>query len=194
LALAAANLSAAQAALQAAQAQRDQAQAALDLLLAGTRSEDIRLLAAQVRQAQAAAAGAEAALRGLEAQIDRLTLRSPVEGIVLVRTGHVGELVASGAPLFTLADLTQVTLTVYIPEADLGRVALGQEARVTVDAYPDLFTGHVTHIASQAEFTPKNVETREERVNMVFALEITLPNADRRLLPGMPADAVFAPR
>jgi HlyD family secretion protein len=194
VALAAANLSGAEASLQAAQAQRDQAQAALDLILAGARREDIQLLEAQVRQAQSALAGAEATLRGLQTQIERMTLRSPVSGIVMVRAGHVGELVASGVPLFTLADLAKVTLTLYIPQADLGRMALGQEVRVTVDAYQDTFVGQVTHIASQAEFTPKNVETREERVNMVFAVEITLDNADGRLLPGMPADAVFVSR
>ena len=194
LAMAVANLSGAEATLQAAQAQRDQAQAALDLLLAGARSEDIALLEAQVRQAQASLAGAEATVRGLETQIDRLTMRSPVAGIVLACTAHVGELAASGAPLFTLADLRNLTLTVYIPEADLGQVALGQEARVTVDAYDDVFIGRVTHVASQAEFTPKNVETREERVNMVFAVELTLDNAAGRLLPGMPADATFIPR
>lgn len=194
LALANANLNGAEASLQAAEAQRDQAQAGLDILLAGTRAEDIALLEAQMRQAQSTVTGAEATLRGLETQIERMTLRAPVHGIVLVRGGHAGEMAAAGTPLFTLADLAQVTLTAYIPEADLGQVALGQSVNVTVDAYKDSFAGHVTHIASQAEFTPKNVETREERVNMVFAVEITLDNADGRLLPGMPADVIFAPR
>jgi len=194
LAIAAANLDGAEASLQVAQAQRDQAQAALDLLLAGVRPEDIDLLEAQVRQAQASLAGAEAAVRGLQTQIERMTLQAPVSGVVLASTAHVGELAAPSIPLFTLANLAEVTLTVYIPEADLGRVSVGQEARVTVDAYGDSFGGRVTHIASRAEFTPKNVETREERVNMVFAVKITLDNEEGRLLPGMPADAVFAPR
>jgi multidrug resistance efflux pump len=96
-----------------------------------------------------------------------------------------------GAALFTLADLDQVTLTVYVPEAELGKVALGQEVEVTVDAYDQVFPGQVTHIASQAEFTPKNVQTQEERVHMVFAVKIRLDNPDHQLKPGMPADAVF---
>ena len=90
-----------------------------------------------------------------------------------------------------LANLDQVTLTVYVPEADLGQVALGQSVQVTVDAYPDAFAGTVSHIASQAEFTPRNVQTQEERVHMVFAVKVSLENPDLRLKPGMPADAVF---
>ena len=127
----------------------------------------------------------------LETQLERLQLKTPVGGIVLVRTVHVGELAAPGAPLLTIANLDEVTLTVYVPEADLGQVALGQQVEVTVDAYPDVFAGLVSHIASQAEFTPKNVQTQEERVHMVFAVKIRLENADHRLKPGMPADAVF---
>jgi multidrug resistance efflux pump len=80
---------------------------------------------------------------------------------------------------------------VYVPEADLGRVSLGQTVEVTVDAYDDVFIGQVSHIASQAEFTPKNVQTQEERVHTVFAVNIRLGNADHRLKPGMPADATF---
>ena len=84
-----------------------------------------------------------------------------------------------------------MTLTVYVPEAELGRVSLGQEAEVLVDAYDQGFPGEVVHIASQAEFTPKNVQTQEERVHMVFAVKIRLDNPDQLLKPGMPADAVF---
>jgi len=80
---------------------------------------------------------------------------------------------------------------VYVPEADLGQVSLGQTVEVTVDAYADVFIGHVSHIASKAEFTPKNVQTQEERVHMVFAVKIRLDNPDHRLKPGMPADATF---
>ena len=192
--LAKAQVSETDAGMASAEAQRDQAQTALDLLLAGTRSEDLALLEAQVKQADAALVGSEAALRGVEAQIERLTLSAPIRSVVLERTGHVGELAVAGAPLFALADLTLLTLTVYIPEPDLGGVALQQEVEVTVDAYGRAFSGRVKHIASRAEFTPKNVEMREERVNMVFAVEVALDNAEGLLLPGMPADAVFAPR
>jgi len=186
-----AGVDAAQAGIGTAQAQLDQAQANLDLLKAGARSEEIALLEANVAQAEALRREAEAGLKALDAQLDRMTLAAPVGGIVLERTGHAGELASPGAPLLILANMDQVTLTVYVPEADLGQVALGQTVEVTVDAYEDTFTGHVSHIASEAEFTPKNVQTQEERVHMVFAVKVRLDNADHRLKPGMPADAAF---
>ena len=181
----------AQAGVQAAQARLDQAQAALDLLEAGARQQEIALLEASVAQADAVLSNATAALRVLDAQLARLDLVAPVGGIILDRMVHVGELAASGAPLLTIANLDEVTLTVYVPEADLGQVSLGQHVEVTVDAYEDVFTGTVSHIASQAEFTPKNVQTQEERVHMVFAVKVRLENSDHRLKPGMPADAAF---
>jgi multidrug resistance efflux pump len=93
----------------------------------------------------------------------------------------------------TVANLDEVTLTVYVPEGQLGKVQIGQPVSVTVDAYPGrTFDGAVAHIASQAEFTPKNVQTREERVSMVFAVKVALANPDHALKPGMPADAVLA--
>ncbi len=191
VATARAGVTGAQAGIDMAQAQRDQAQAALELVRAGARKEEIALLEANVAQAEAGLTGAEAALKALESQLTRATLTAPISGIVVERLAHAGELAAPGAPLLTLANLEQVTLTVYVPEADLGRVALDQAVEVTVDAYPDVFTGWVSHIASRAEFTPKNVQTQEERVHMVFAVKIQLDNADGRLKPGMPADAVF---
>ena len=181
----------AQAGTDAAQAQLDQAQASLELLKAGARSEQISLLEANVAQARAAMAGAEAALKALDAQMERMTLAAPVGGIVVERLVHPGELASPGGSLFTLANLDEVTLTVYVPETDLGQVWLGQTVEVAVDAYGDIFTGQVSHIASRAEFTPKNVQTQEERVHMVFAVKIQLDNADHRLKPGMPADATF---
>jgi multidrug resistance efflux pump len=104
---------------------------------------------------------------------------------------HAGELAAPGAPLLRIANLDEVTLTIYMPEADLGQVSLGQSVEFTVDAYPDSFSGVVAYIASGAEFIPKNVQTQEEQVHMVFAAKIKLENADHRLKPGMPADAAF---
>jgi HlyD family secretion protein len=181
----------AQAGVKAAQARLDQAQATLDLLKAGARQQELSLLKANVAQAEALLSNAKAALQVLDAQLARLELIAPVGGIVLERTVHVGELAAPSAPLLTIANLDEVTLTVYVPEADLGQVSLGQEVEVTVDAYEDVFAGVVSHIASQAEFTPKNVQTQEERVHMVFAVKIRLENADHRLKAGMPADAAF---
>ncbi len=98
-----------------------------------------------------------------------------------------------GQPLLTLADLSRVTLTVYVPEPEIGRVSIGQSLPVSVDAFPgQSFAGRVTSIGDQAQFTPKNVQTRQERANTVFAIKITLDNPDRRLKPGMPADAILS--
>lgn len=175
-----------------AKGQLAQAEAQLARLKAGATPEAIATLQAQVAQAKAALAAAEAALKTMDIQISYTTLAAPAGGVILQRLVHKGELAAPGAPLFTLADLDEVTLTVYVPEAELGKVALGQSVEVNVDAYDGLFPGEVSHIASQAEFTPKNVQTQEERVHMVFAVKIRLDNPDHLLKPGMPADAFFS--
>ena len=103
-----------------------------------------------------------------------------------------GETVRPGAPLLTLANLDRVTLTTYVPESDIARAKVGQRVVVTVDSYPDReFQGKIAHIATEAEFTPRNVQTQEERVNMVFAVKVELPNPGAELKPGMPADAIL---
>jgi multidrug efflux pump subunit AcrA (membrane-fusion protein) len=163
----------------------DTAEAAMEGLTIGATPEQIAAFEAQVEVARAA-------LQALEVQSDKYALAAPISGLVLERPVHVGELAAPGAPLMTLANLDKVTLTVFVPEDQLGRVQIGQPVSITVDAYPDrTFSGSVSFIASEAEFTPKNVQTREERVNMVFAVKIEVPNADHALKPGMPADAVL---
>ena len=161
------------------------AQAQVDGLKIGAMPEQIAAAEAQVEIARAA-------VEALRVQLDKLTLQAPISGLVLERPVHVGEVAAPGAPLMTLADLDSLSLTIYVPEDQLGQVQLGQPVSVTVDAYPGrTFDGLVTFIASQAEFTPKNVQTREERVNMVFAVKVKLPNSDHALKPGMPADATI---
>lgn len=193
VALAGTGLSAAEAQVEVAQGQLAQAEAQRDRLQAGATAEEIAILEAQAAQAQAALASAEAALRAIDLQLAQTALSAPVGGIILECLIHAGELATPAAPLLTLADLDQVTLTVYVPEADLGQVSLGQEVEVTVDAYGEAFAGEVSHIASQAEFTPSNVQTQEERVHMVFAVKVRLDNPEHRLKPGMPADAAFLP-
>jgi len=92
----------------------------------------------------------------------------------------------------TIANLDEVTLVIYIPENRIGQVRLGQEAQVQVDSFPErVFVGHVSSIAGEAEFTPRNVQTQEERVNLVFAVKVRIPNPDYALKPGMPADATI---
>jgi multidrug resistance efflux pump len=161
------------------------ARAKLDELKAGPTPEEVAVADAQVGQARAA-------LAGLQTQIDKMTLHSPIAGIVTSRSVHEGEAAIAGATLLTVANLDEVKLTIYVPEADLGRVYLGQQVEVQVDSYPgQVFTGTVSYISQRAEFTPKNVQTEKERVNMVFAVRVRLPNPDHLLKPGMPADATF---
>jgi HlyD family secretion protein len=180
-----AQVNAAWAEYQAAQAAMEVAQAGLEVLEAGPTEEEVAV-------AQAEVARTEAALGVLEVQLDKLTLRSPTGGLVTGRTVQVGEMAVPGASLMTVADLDEVTLTVYIPEDEIGRVKVGQAVEVSVDSFPGkVFEGQVSYIASEAEFTPKNVQTKEERVNMVFAVKVKVPNPEHQLKPGMPADAVI---
>ena len=147
----------------------------------------------QIAAAEAQADMARAALAALKVQLAKFALKAPISGLVLERPVHAGEVALPGAPLLTIANLDNLTLTLYVPEGDLGKIRLGETVSVTVDAYPGrIFTGTITTIASEAEFTPKNVQTREERVSMVFAVKVRLPNPDHALKPGMPADAVIS--
>jgi HlyD family secretion protein len=174
--------------LEATRARLREAQAQLRLVEAGATSEEIEMAQAQVNDAQAA-------LQILKIQHNKMTLHAPRNGLVLERTINVGEMALSGSILFRLADLDQVKLTVYVPEVELGRVQLGQIVTITVDSFPErMFQGQVVYISSQAEFTPRNIQTREERASQVFAVKIELPNSDHALKPGMPADAVFVER
>lgn len=180
-----AQLHAAEAQYRQAEAQVAAAQAALDELEAGPTPEEVALAEAQVRQA-------EAAVRLVDAQIAQLTLTAPMDGFVATRSAQVGETAQAGLPLLTIANLDEVKLVIYIPENRIGQVRLGQEVEVRVDSFPDrVFLGQVASIAGEAEFTPRNVQTQEERVNLVFAVKVRIPNPDHALKAGMPADAVI---
>ena len=174
-----------EAACDAAEAAVKLAEAQLAALKAGASQEQVAVAEARVRQA-------ESALAALETQREKMTLSAPSSGMVVERTVHRGELAAPGATLLTIADLDEVTLTIYIPEDEIGKVKVGQTVQVTVDSFPNkTFIGRVTYIASEAEFTPKNVQTEKERVNMVFGVKVKIPNPDHDLKPGMPADAII---
>jgi HlyD family secretion protein len=183
-----AQIAAAEAQYKAAEAAVGMAQAQLNALEAGATAEEIAIAEAQVEQALAA-------VEALTVLRDKQTIVAPVGGVVLEVSIHEGELAAPGGTLLTLGDLDQVTLTVYVPESKLGFVNIGQEVEVSVDSFPGrTFTGEVVAIADEAEFTPRNVQTQEERVNMVFAVEVRIPNPaseDHPLKPGLPADAVI---
>lgn len=176
----------AEAAYKTALTQVDVAKAQLEILKAGPRAQQVTVAQAQVKQT-------EASLAALQVQRDKHTLVAPLAGWTVERMAHEGELAVPGAPLLTLADLTDLTLTVYVPEPAIGLVSLGQKVQVFVDTFPgEPFIGQVTYISDEAQFTPKNVQTRAERVNTVFAVKIKLENEDQRLKPGMPADAILS--
>ena len=162
-------------------------QASLDDLLAGPTDEEIAVAEANVRLAQSQ-------VEILEANLTKFTLTNPVDGIVLNQTLQVGELAAPAATILNVADLSNLTLTVYVPVDSIGEVQLGQAVQVAVDSFPSrTFEGEVSHISDDPEFTPRNVATKEERLNTVYAVEIRLDNSEGLLKPGMPADAVFLP-
>ncbi len=175
----------AQATYQTKQAAIDVAKANLTQAKAGVPQSQIDVVQANLEQARAQ-------LGTLATQREKFTLTAPTDGVVVNRPVHVGEVALPGVTLMTVADLNNVTLTVYVPEAKYGRLKLGQEVAVMVDTFPDeTFPGTINYISDEAEFTPKNVQTQEERVNLVYAVKIALPNPDGKLKPGMPADAMF---
>ena len=117
-------------------------------------------------------------------------LASPLNGYVLVKSALPGEVVQIGAPVFTVIDLNNIWVTAYINEADLGKVKLNQEAYVITDTYPGKkYKGWVSFVSSQAEFTPKTIQTTEERVKLVYRIKVRVDNSSLELKPGMPADA-----
>jgi multidrug resistance efflux pump len=175
----------AQARVAAAQGQLQAAQDQYNLLAAGPSRE-------QVAAADAAVAQAEETLRGLDVQADKLVIRAPTDGTILARNVEPGEVVGPGSTVFVLGQLGTLQLTVYLPEDAYGQVKLGQAARATVDSYPGVtFPASVVHIADQAEFTPRSVQTVEGRRTTVYAIKLDVPNPDSRLKPGMPADVTF---
>ena len=152
------------------------------LVKEGPRKEDIEDAKAQVEQARAS-------LRVAETQLGYTVLSSPLSAVVLVKSAEMGEVVNPGTTILTLADIGHVWLKGYIPETDLGRVKWGQEVVVTTDLHPRKeYRGKISFISSQAEFTPKQIQTEKERVTLVYRIKVDLSNMDRELKPGMPAD------
>ncbi len=164
-----------------------QAEAALGQINATVEQADVG-----VRQAEAGVAQAEAALALLDLQMEKLTVHTAVSGVVMTRNVEPGELIQPGMTALTVGQLDELTVTVYIPENRYGQINLGDEATVTVDSFPnESFTAVVLHIADQAEFTPRNVQTSEERQTTVYAVELAVTDKDTQLKPGMPADVRF---
>lgn len=163
-------------------AQLQRAEERYKMIKEGPRKEEIEEARAQVEQARAS-------LRLSETQLNDTLLSSPISGIVLVKSAEVGEVVNPGTTVMTLADLRHVWLKAYIPETELSRVKWGQEVIVTTDLKPQKeYKGKISFISSQAEFTPKQIQTEKERVTLVYRIKIDIPNPDKELKPGMPAD------
>jgi HlyD family secretion protein len=175
------------------------AQSAIAIAEAGLKLSEAQLaqvsagpLEGEIRVARAALDEAEADLHYIDLQIQDLSLTAPVEGIVSQVLVEVGEMASPGAMLVQIRDPAHLTLTLYVPVAQVAKVDYGDQVEVVVDAFSDeTFHGRVSRIADQAQFTPSGVQTQEERVKQVFAMEIILEPSGGRLKPGMPADAVI---
>ena len=169
--------------LKRAEAAYERSKQTYDELVEGTRKEQITINRANVRTAQ----------QNLELSRVRLaytSLYAPKSGVVTVRQAELGEVMLPNTPVVTIADIDHLWLRGYISETDLGRVRWGQPATVRTDTFPGkTYKGRVSFISSEAEFTPKSVETHKERVTLVYRIKIDLENPNHELKPGMPADA-----
>ncbi len=163
--------------------QLESATQALTRAKAGSRDQEIEAARAN-RDAM------EARIAQLRQQIADATVVSPTDGLVTEKIAEPGELLAAGAPILVITDLARPWLTVYVAEPDLGKIKLGAVAEVVTDG-GERRQGKVSFIASTAESTPKNVQTRDERVKLVYRVKIGLDNADGLFKPGMPAEARF---
>ena len=147
---------------------------------------------ARLTQARTSVSQAEAELNLIEVQLEKLVVYAPIPGVVISRNVEPGEVIQPGAPVMTIGQLENLTITVYVPEDRYGRIKLGQDAEMTVDSFPgEAFNATVVYISDQGEFTPRNVQTQEGRRSTVFAVELSIQNEDGKLKPGMPADVVF---
>jgi multidrug resistance efflux pump len=147
---------------------------------------------AAVEQAQKAIQQVQANLDLLDAQMAKLTVYAPMDGAILTRNAEPGEFLQPGAVALTMADLNNLTITVYVPEDRYGQIRLGQQADVTIDSFPnETFSAEIVHIADEAEFTPRNVQTVEGRSSTVYAIKLKVTDSEGKLKIGMPADVVF---
>lgn len=159
-------------------------QAQLDLLQAGSTPQSIATAQAQVKSYQAI-------LQASQAVLDDLRVSSPIAGIVTAKSYENGEFVQTGATLLTVTDTSNLWIKVYIPTDDLPAIKLNQPVRVSVSGSSQVFSGLVKEIASQGEYTPKTIQTKKERTNVVYGIKISVENLNGILKPGMPADVIF---
>jgi HlyD family secretion protein len=176
--------------IDAASAQMDRARAALKMTESNALEIKRREQELPLRRSEIARAAASMAM--IESQLADTMAYSPVDGVVLVKAADVGEVLAAGTTIVTVGDIDHPWLRAYINETDLGRIKLGMRAKITTDSYVGKeYEGRVSFIASEAEFTPKQIQTKEERVKLVFRIKIDLENPEHELKSNMPADAVL---
>jgi len=167
--------------------QEARAKKAYELVLAGVRDEELK---AQLAVVDAAEARAEY----YRLMLDDTVIKSPVKGRLVERYLEPGELVMPGGLVASVADYTRLEVKVYVPEDRVGAIALEQPARVLVDSFPDQhLSGRVSHKSREAEFTPKNVQTREERTTLVYEVTVSVENPGEWAVAGLPADVMFMP-
>jgi HlyD family secretion protein len=156
-----------------------------DVAMARSAQQDIEVAKANIKNASEN-------LQLANIMLGYTTLRAPFSGVILTRQTELGEVMQPGTPVVTLADLDHVWLRAYVAETDLGRIRWGQAATVHTDTYPNkAYPGQISFISSEAEFTPKSVETHKERVTLVYRIKIDVENPRHELKPGMPADATI---
>jgi HlyD family secretion protein len=173
--------------IEAARAEVERAKAALQQSEANRLELERREQDVLAHKADVAKAQAQVAIT--QTQIDDTVVISPIDGVVLVKSAEVGEVLAAGTTVVTIGDIDHPWLRAYISETDLGRVKLGQAAQLTSDSFPGkTYTGHVSFISSEAEFTPKQIQTKEERVKLVYRIKIDVENPRHELKSNMPVD------
>ncbi|MBI4641335.1 MAG: efflux RND transporter periplasmic adaptor subunit [Candidatus Tectomicrobia bacterium] len=171
-----------------AEARVHEARSGLNLTRAG--ALEVQRIRLEIESVRAQIIQAEAALGLAKVQLDQARISTPISGRVLLKNIEEGEIVPASVPIVTIGDPFDAWMNIYLPETKLGLVKLNQEVRVKVDSFPGRsFPGRVVYISPQAEFTPKNIQTREERVKLVYRIKVSVANRDEALKPGMPADA-----
>jgi multidrug resistance efflux pump len=154
-----------------------------------------------VVQAETALTGAESGITQAQSTLDLVNLQlekaqihSPISGVVLSQAVEAGEMIGAGFTALTIGDLSKLTVTVYIPEDRYGQISLGDLAELSIDSYPDeIFEAEVIYISDKAEYTPRNVQTQEERQNTVYGVKLSIQGGAGILIPGMPADVILNP-
>ena len=154
--------------------------------------KDSSISADQLDTARTNYEAAAASLALAENQLSYTTITSPIKGSILAKAIEMGELAVPGSPIVTMANLDEVKLYLYVGEMVVGKIKLGDQVKVTVDSLPHkVFMGRVSYISNKEEFTPKPIQTKEERTTYVYKIKVIIPNSNHDLKPGMPADGLF---